>query len=597
MDALALAKLLDPNTPPESVNGSRAVLYDDEFRRIEALPRRVAPTIYPELLSQMLRTPTGTKTLFFEQAWVLTELYDNVVARVGGAAGIIPVGRGKTLMALLAGTLIGAQRPVMLVPAHLKKKTDYELPQYARDWRVHPNIRTLSNQTLQTLPNRGLLYRYMPDLIVLDEVHEYKNIEAAKTQRLIEYCEKFPNTIVVALSGTFIKDSLKDFAHILSLCFPRRATGQGWVSVCPVPHYKSRALQDWCDATDERVRPEKQIAPGALYRLVRGEQTPRQAIGDRITETYGVVAPPPRPGDDCPAALTISVRRVQHIPEVIQRAFTAMRTTGTTLSGDVLTDDVSARKRFREIAYGFYYRWMWPGGRPDVEWLEYRKQWRKFVRWTLRYNQRGLDSALAVQNAVINGEYGGDGWTAWAKWVSVRDRYKPHPPIEAVWLDDYILNDAKTFNGLTWVEHQAVGERLAQLSGRPYFGAGDSRILRYNKPCVLSIHAHSTGLNLQDRYNTNLFLTMPPSKTWEQSVGRTHRTGQEAHEVTVEVYMHCNALWTAWNNALSEAQYVLDLTKQPQKILTATKDVLTPDEVVAKMSSADPLWASSSDQG
>ena len=53
-----------------------------------------------------------------------------------------------------------------------------------------------------------------------------------------------------------------------------------------------------------------------------------------------------------------------------------------------------------------------------------------------------------------------------------------------------------------------------------------------------SPRAHGTGKNLQ-QFARNL-VANPPSDgaTWEQLIGRTHRQGQEADEVTVEVYRH-----------------------------------------------------------
>ena len=65
--------------PKEEKSDIRSVTRDEEFRRIEALPRRMGPTVRIEALSALLRTPEGAAAgaqLLLEQAWLLTELYD-----------------------------------------------------------------------------------------------------------------------------------------------------------------------------------------------------------------------------------------------------------------------------------------------------------------------------------------------------------------------------------------------------------------------------------------------------------------------------------------------------------------------------------------
>lgn len=579
---------------PSAGNG-QVVVYGEEFRRIEALPRRTEPVLRIDKLSAWLRTGAEpTATLLYDQAWALTELYDNASTGVGGIAGILPVGKGKTLITLLGGTVVNAKRPILLVPAGLKKKTDFEIPEYQKKWRIHTGLRVVSNQLLQTLNNKQLLFRYMPDWIFIDEAHEYKNKDAARTRRLIEYCERFPNTGVAILSGTLVKDSIKDYAHLLALVFPRKQYGERFWSMSPVPYYKSRELDDWCKALDERTPDQSRASPGALMRWCKEGQSPRQAFGERLYQTPGIIAPAYK--EDCAASLDIVLRPTPPIPDNVRAAFAEMRRTGTTPAGDQLTDRFSVWRRFRELAYGFYYRWVWPSGRPDVEWLEIRRAWRKTIRHILKHNRRGLDSVKGVENAVAAGQFGREPLEEMNAWLEIKKRYPPSgkPPREAVWLSDYLLQDAAKFDSIIWVEHPEVGQKLSQLTGKPYFGAGDGGEISRLKgeSCILSVHAHRKGHNLQDRYTEALYFCMPSnSEMWEQSVGRIHRRGQEADATTMHVYMHCLDLYEAFQGAISEALYIKDTTRQPQKVLTATKALLTPDEVIAKMRSGDALWS------
>ncbi len=557
---------------PQSL--STGVVRGQEFRRIEALPRRLAPTIDLAKLTQYLKTPTGTMSLRQNQAEVLADLYD-----FGGAFGMQGVGSGKTLVSLLAPVVMEAKRPVLLVPASLKYKTEAaDIPFYRAHWRLHPDLRVLSNQTLQTLQNKDLLKRYMPDLIILDEAHEYRNRKAARTKRLLGYLKDNPETKLLVLSGTLTKRSIQDYWHLLKHALPRQ---------CPLPLHWTE-LVEWSEALDQNMPDHRRRAPGALMRFCDSGENARQGFRRRLTETPGVVA---TVESSCDSSLNLTQRTTPVIPAVLVQAFDRMRKTASTPSGDELTDQMNVWRRCKELAYGFYYRWIWPDNKPDEDWLAARKTWRKFVRHTLEHNRRGLDSEKAVRDAVAAGTVECDDY---APWVAVRDRWKPHPPREAVWISDYLLADARDWltehKGMVWVEHDAVGKRLAQLTGHPYFGAGDDRIVTYTGPCIASVHAHGKGQNLQ-RFTQMLMLACPSGgDVWEQLLGRSHRQGQEADEVNFEVYLHCRELWGAFAKARGDSRYIEDSMGQKQKLNLATVSVLTADQVALMTASGDPLW-------
>jgi hypothetical protein len=129
-----------------------------------------------------------------------------------------------------------------------------------------------------------------------------------------------------------------------------------------------------------------------------------------------------------------------------------------------------------------------------------------------------------------------------------------------------------------------IGEELARRTGAPYFRqegldkqgrnleafsdaikAGKEKVI----PIIASIDACQAGFNLQP-WHRNL-ITAPPSggKTWEQLVGRTHRDGQEADAVEVDVMIGCVENFESWEKALSEAQMAVDAMGDSQKILIA----------------------------
>jgi hypothetical protein len=86
---------------------------------------------------------------------------------------------------------------------------------------------------------------------------------------------------------------------------------------------------------------------------------------------------------------------------------------------------------------------------------------------------------------------------------------------------------------------------------------------------VLSIAAHGTGKNLQWT-NRNLVCTPPTGgDIWEQLIGRTHRQGQTADEVFVDVYQHTAAVVEGFAKARSSAVYSESTMGQRQRLAIA----------------------------
>ncbi len=92
-------------------------------------------------------------------------------------------------------------------------------------------------------------------------------------------------------------------------------------------------------------------------------------------------------------------------------------------------------------------------------------------------------------------------------------------------------------------------------------------------PIIASIASHGTGKNLQHQWSDNLVTAVPASGlTWEQMLGRTHRQGQKADEVTCHLYLHTDGVIDSWHRALGDAAYLQDTLGTPQKLLNADRD-------------------------
>ena len=558
----------------QAASGTNVVPLNDEMRRIERLPRRSWDASSERLADEMteiLKTPLGTMKLRPIQAVALYE-----IGTVGGLFGPLRVGAGKTLISLLAPEVAFATRPLLLVPAALAQKTKRDERILRHHWKLPEFIRIVSYEWLGRVQAAGFLADYRPDMIIADEVHRLKNGKAAVTRRVRRYMsDAVDKPKFVGMSGTITKRSLHDFAHILRWALPPEDA--------PLPRWHND-LELWADALDERKGQTRRADPGALVVLCNDEErklwaqrerrrAARMAFRRRLVDTPGVVATKETPID-----ASLEVRSVE--PKVspgIDDAFETLRNDFVTPDGWPIADGLAMFRHAREIALGFYYVW---DPRPPQHWLIARQVWAAFVRQVLR-NSRTLDSELQVR------QRHGDAPQCKA-WIDVRDDFAPNTVPR--WIDDSVVEFcaswAKRNRGIVWVEHTCFGERLSKVSGLPYYGRkGRDARGRYiedhpeGKGFIASIASNGTGRNLQ-RWNKNLITSMPANgMQTEQLLGRTHRDGQTADEVTFDVLVSCAEHVGAFWQAMRDAQFVADLNGSPQKLLVADVDVVTADSI------------------
>ena len=557
-----------------------------ELRRIVEMPRRAwaeeEARDMAAQLTELLRTPSGAVSLRPVQAIALAE-----IGMRGGLFGIMRVGSGKTLTSLLAPGVAQAKRPMLLIPAKLIGKTERDCRALREHWDI-PEPIIISYEKLGRAQAAEALDEYAPDLIGADEAHKLKNVKAAVTRRVRRYMREHPATKFVAMSGTVAKRSLYDYAHMLR-----------WALKTDVPlpdDYND--LMTWADALDERKNMLRRAEPGSLYDLCNDEEraewgprdtdrrtsmfltapvtrarvAARNAYRRRLIETEGVIATS-ESGID--ASLLITAVTPPASTE-IDAAFDHLRKTWETPDGEPISDAPSMYRHAREIALGFYYRW---NPRPPRDWLDARRTWCAFVRQTLA-RSRSLDSELQVKHANPTARELTD-------WLAVKNKFEPNT--ELVWIDNTVLDYAADWlalnTGILWVEHVKFARALAQLSGATYYGAGnasDAGKHARNKSMILSIEAGREGLNLQP-WSSN-FVVSPPSdgERWEQLLGRTHRDGQGADEVAVEVAAFCIDHVHSYWQARDGARYVADSLGSPQKLLLADQDFPTVDDLAGR---------------
>ena len=573
------AQLMSESGPLAQVIRFEGIEDGPSLQRIRELPRREQATEeLIDLLSCYLRTRPcdddgEPNRLRPPQAEALCELFE-----VGGLFAPMRVGSGKTLVTLLAPTLMNAQRPVLMVPAALRDKTRREFAEYRRNWRVRlPHI--VSYQEMGRSDKNGHLFELAPDLLILDEAHWARNANAAVTRRIRRYIE-YAKPIVVCLSGTLITSKLMDYHHLMMWALQERA---------PVPIMPSEA-ERWAKALDGNLSTLNKIHPGALESLPGGFHA-------WMRGTRGVV---PTPGSDCDAGIEMSTWTPKLTPElnkiIVDTAVTGMRPDGELLDEWELPDCLC------QLALGFYYKW---DPMPPEWWLRPRRGWRAYCKSILDEHLDHFDSESQIVNALDRKARSEpvawrlvetpDGFveepTEWETrphtgptppaaadgkqlldaWRGVKDQFEPNSV--PVWYTGDVVEQAVRSadkSCLIWVKYRAFGEALQRM-GVPYYGGGTNpEAAAPGSTIALSIQAHSTGKNLQ-AWNRSLVTTpMAKAGAWEQLIGRTHRAKQKADTVYVQVINALEYHASVIDRVTSEARATSGASGFSQKLVEAT---------------------------
>jgi len=596
----------------QPIFGTESVKRTPEIARIAALPRREWSEEEGQKLAddmtRELKTPAGTMHLRPVQAISLYEMME-----VGGLLGPQRVGAGKSLVTFLAGLVLEAKRPILFVPASLRDKTVSDYQALSEHWRLPTNLQILSYESLGLVQSANTLNYISPDLIIADETHLLKNKRAGRTRRVARYMHDHPTTKFVGLSGTIMKGSILDFVILLRWALKDHA---------PIPFTDEEALT-WAEALDEKVNPLARRKPGALADLggpVATLPEARKVFQARLLQTKGVVASSRMDGVTC--SLVIRSRDYVLTP-VTESYFKILRDKWETPCGEPFAEALEFRRHARELALGFHYTWIprekiseWnsivasavsvidgiplglssamleflKANRAPEYWLNIRREWASFVRETLSHSRK-YDTMLQVANACDVGDLDD---SALAAWRAVENDYQPRT--RAVFHDTSALATSiewmKENKGIVWVEHRAFGEVLARLADASFYEAGgldasgrSIKDVSSGRAIVASVAACGQGFNLQ-AFSANLVTACPSGPSIvEQTIGRTHREGQQADEVTVEVLLGCAEQWEAFQYALEGARSAADLLGHDQKLLIGT--VMFPVSLAGRRG---PLW-------
>lgn len=523
----------------------------------------------------------------------------------GGSLLPIGTGHGKSVLSLLAADAVNAKRPLLLIPPQMRLSFERGRIEYAKSFKIPPNLRVMAYSQLSVIKSSDALDRLAPDVIVADEAHNLRHTDSARTKRLVRYMRAHPDTKCIFMSGTLTSKSLRDYAHLsewalkngspvpLTKFFPVLQAFSLVLDAKPVKSSCGGGAKFAAEASDSdfgRLAPlfpdwqeydnepqtDEDGRPAPSNRVVEARNRFRQ----RFVSTPGVV------GTDVPSVgcnLVFAVRPIE-APAVVKEHLERLEATWCRPDGEELDDAIAKWRCGRQITQGFYYRWVWPDGKVDVDWMRTRAGYHREVRRVVGMNRPHLDSPLGVLQNVrmsLDGKTTPvsddsallEAYKAWQPHSVKRWGRLRHPPTEAVWISEYILDDAVAWmeehpTGLVWYEEHEMAQRLAKRGVKVYGAGTDPEGVPHGM--ALSIGCHKDGKNLQDLHHENLILSFSPSGTvMQQLVSRTHRSGQVENEVVVNYYDHTDPARNAVVSAINDSRYIQDTTGDSMRLCSA----------------------------
>jgi hypothetical protein len=572
--ALTSAQAFAHLTPTASQQ--RTVVPDAE--RIRKLPHW-DPADFKDLdLTDRFKTPGGTMRLHPLQSLALHWLTEK-----RGLLGMLATGAGKTIVSLLAPLALNAQRPLLLLPPTMQLPLRREMEKLKEHWKLPTNLFVVPYSQLSVATSTDLLDRLRPDLIIADECHNVANASASRSKRFIRYFKAFPETRLIALSGTLTGKSLKDYGHLAEIALR---------SGSPLP-LNEADLMAWAACVDSESKINARNLPKEsdwstfanfcdlrhIAEHTHRREEARKVFSMRLRSTPGVVA---SKEGSIGCSLMFLTRDVG-VPEDVAEHIKELHKSWTRPDGEELVSSLDLYRCAIEMSQGFYLRWVWPDGIVDHEWMNARQCWHREVRAVLNQNRVGMDSPLLItrmvmrviedrKNPLKNDRMLPPGINpflvaSWEAWDKVRHR--PKPPTEVVWISKFLVEDAIKFRSkhkeaIIWYSSRAMAQALRE-AGERVIEAGQVPPSD-GKAMACSIQSHGTGHNLQ-AWSENLVLSWPASgKIAEQLIARTHRFGQEADEIVFWLYEHTVDAKLAVKKSKEDADYIEQSLGASQKM-------------------------------
>lgn len=523
----------------------------------------------------------------------------------GGGFFPICAGGGKTLISILIASeafrhssvfpdnfceIMGAQRTLLIIPAQVHiQLTKADLPLASRwsdlcmEITDIPSARSykkaaecgknglyiVTSSLLSVASGKEIINLVKPDLIIIDEAHEFANPSAGRTKRLKTYMDANPETNMVAMSGTITRKQLRDYNQLLLWTLKDRAPTPGrYVDV----EIWNRVISSSADKVIVSSQDLNRLLP--LYLWARenfpSEVSPKamgfrqnrnaiqQAFHTRLKTTQGVVI---SSSDAVGTSITFSkeIATITESETELIKAVDDLETLWVSPNGDEIDSAFTKFRHLNELSNGFYHKLHWNESHPKVEQakekFEVHQDYNKMLREFFKFNKNPqFDTPFMVaKDMSIHGAANVNS-TLYNQWKLLKgfDSDLPDRLSTPIWISEFKLTEAieilkkwKGKGGIVWTHFKTVGVELfkrieAEGMKVTFCPAGANEII-LNAPkdhiIVASISGHGTGKNLA-RYQRNLYFEGFKTATLaEQSISRTHRPRQLADTLDYQLLM------------------------------------------------------------
>ncbi len=516
-------------------------------------------------LTALLRTSAGTQTLRPIQAAGLAAAEQH-----GGVFLGARVGAGKSIFCGLLPVIWGMRgynRPLILTSGSMRAETEAAFATARKDWQIARYYQLESYSKLSRAESADYLDRYRPDMIICDEADALRRLkDASVPRRLARYRAAQPHCRFAFMSGTFHKDGLLDYAHMLAWSLGSNS---------PVPTEPTE-LEQWSRGIDEADQHGLNALAGK-YGCPTDHTLAKAWYRERLHGWPGVVL-----SDDFYTGSRVEVD-VVHADPGLEAEYDRLRTYWERPDGWALADQsqdeeanlaaaASVWAVAQQLSVGFYYSCDPP---PPREWMRARRDYFRLVRASIEAG--GFDTEYQVRQACAEAAKPPDEYMLW---MQLKDTFTPTSV--PVWLDDRALRYAEAWGrqapGLIWSEHTAFAVELARRTGWAYYGPGgkcDTKHIRDARPdqsIILSRQANFRGRDLGPKgWHRNLvFAIRKTARDIEQQFGRTQRDGQPHPVVYFTVYVSCLETANALACAFQGAEHGRDTFTGPPILLNAT---------------------------
>ena len=472
-----------------------------------------------------------------------------------------------------------------------------------------------------------------PDLIIADEAHGFKNRSSGRSKKLFGWKEErisedreVPN--LVAMSGTMTSKHIADYHHLITWSL---ADGS------PLPMSASLAKQ-WGSVIDSGSIIDGDHQTGPLTQLVDWARTNfpdevfkptvsdfRRAYKLRLITAPGVVST----GDqEIGTSLTITTLGSDSSDAELVALVNKIKEENRTPNGDVIEHAMQEYKWLSELTAGFYNELLWPTAErlasrtwtiKEKEITFTEKSAEDALKLAMEHHERHQVYSKELREYLKDAPLGQDTPMEVARLINQHPEEMPGDLVmlyenmkacetESVEqfgtlvqreshvhrVDDFKIRTSVEWaqclvdageGGILWFWHNGIGQWLRDSLHAAgvdvlYCPAGkdaNETIIDHahsERVVVASIAAHGIGKNLQ-HFQHQLFVQWPRvATTAEQTLGRTHRTGQEADELVV--YRFDTTSFDTLNFAacLNDSVYSHQSTGDRQKIVYANYDPL-----------------------